>query len=182
MIDVQLSSEDNLDLLFVIRSPEGYPVFFDDDSGAGFLPEVIDLLIEHDGDHMLVIQPLGTNQRGSFTVTLTARVPEVASMDELLSAEFGDKYRRRAYEFEVESLGTYRITATPDTGNVSNLVISAIQDGSVINSSSGIPTDESLTFDIEIHPGTLRIVVADYSLIQRQVSVIIEPVADIDEG
>jgi hypothetical protein len=63
-----------------------------------------------------------------------------------------------------------------------SLVVSVIQNGQTIALASSLPSEETLTLETPVEAGLFRVVVADYSLIRREVNVMIENVADSGEG
>ena len=182
IVDIQIKGDDELDLMLNLRSPEGYPAGMDDDSGAGYLPELLNLTLEQDGEYTLAVQPLTTDIHGEFTLTLTAREPETTAFGKTFTADFSYKNQRRVYSLEAENAETVRITATPDTGDTVSLIVSVIQNGQTITTFSGLPSEETLILETPVEAGLFRVVVADYSLIRREVNVMIENVADSGEG
>ena len=80
VLDLRLNSGGSVDTLLTIIDADGHPIASDDDSGAGFDPEINQLTLLEDGMYSVLVQPYIPGDDG--TVTLALQNPGTASLDD----------------------------------------------------------------------------------------------------
>lgn len=69
-ISVQVNSNGLVDTFVTITGPDGYELYYDDDSGAGFDPEIESLVLPSDGTYSVLVQPYIPGDNGDFTLLI----------------------------------------------------------------------------------------------------------------
>ena len=63
-------SDGRVDTFVTITGPDGYEIYYDDDSGAGFDPEIESLVLPDDGVYSVLVQPYILGDNGDFTLII----------------------------------------------------------------------------------------------------------------
>lgn len=160
LINVRVNSNDSIDTRIDILDPSGYSIYSDDDSGAGFDPEVNRLVISQTGVYTIVLRPFADSGEG--TVTMVVSRAEVPSLDDgPQTLELGEKQQRGVVTFEAEAGQEYTIVFSDLNGAQPYITIT--QEGYTITTvSSGAVNGLSVTI-VAPNDGAVQIQIEDYS-------------------
>jgi hypothetical protein len=164
IIHARLNSEGTLDTIFSLRSPLGYIAQWDDDSGDLLDPEFRNILLDFDGVYTLVVQPVGEDVRGTFTLTLDAQEPEPVECGAPHELRFGSKNQQTAFRFDAENGASYRVTLSYLDGvDVSSASMRIWVNGNEVASAYGdVAASDVGTEFTAITDGEARVLVSDY--------------------
>ncbi|PJF29042.1 MAG: hypothetical protein CUN52_10400 [Phototrophicales bacterium] len=98
-IDVLVTSNGAVDTRITLTSPSGTVIASDDDSGVGFDPELLGIVLTEDGTYSLLVQPYIIGDSGDFTVSVSTSYIMKLN-DESLTVRLSDKTFRAVGIFE----------------------------------------------------------------------------------
>jgi hypothetical protein len=165
VINARLNSGGAMDTLFNLRSPEGYIVQWDDDSGDLLDPEFRNVTLDHDGMYTLVIQPAVVGTNGNFTLIFDAEEPESIACAAPQAVVFSAKRQQAVFRFDVEADATYQLTFSLSDGvDLSSANMRILENGSEVSTLYG--DAEASEFGTEFTAaadGEGRVIVSDYA-------------------
>jgi hypothetical protein len=171
LINVRVNSNDTIDTRIDILDPSGYSIYSDDDSGAGFDPEVNRLVISQTGVYTIVLRPFADSGEGSVTMVVS-RAPVPSLNDGPQTIELGEKQQRGVVTFEAEAGEEYTIVFSGLNGAQPYITIT--QEGFTITTlSSGSVNGLSVTI-VAPSDGAVQIQIEDYSYANIAVTISLE--------
>jgi hypothetical protein len=165
VINARLNSGGAMDTLFNLRSPEGYIVQWDDDSGDLLDPEFRNVTLDHDGMYTLVVQPAVVDTYGNFSLIFEAEEPESIACAAPQAVVFSAKRQQAVFRFDVEADATYQLTFSLSDGvDLSSANMRILENGSEVSTLYG--DAEASEFGTEFTAaadGEGRVIVSDYA-------------------
>jgi hypothetical protein len=165
VINARLNSGGAMDTLFNLRSPEGYIVQWDDDSGDLLDPEFRNVTLDHNGMYTLVVQPAIVGTNGNFTLIFEAEEPESIACAAPQAVVFSAKRQQAVFRFDVEADATYQLTFSLSDGvDLSSANMRILENGSEVSTLYG--DAEASEFGTEFTAaadGEGRVIVSDYA-------------------
>ena len=163
-LDVDVVGHDGLDTSLTLNDPGGYVIYTDDDSGNDLNPEIHDRVLEAEGTHTLLVQPVDSNAVGSYSLTVNLHKPQLLECGQTENVSYTSKQQNQSFVFEVPARGSFALTFSEETGSVSNLSIRAFREGEFLS----VQTDSSQASQLIITPavsrgGTFTVLVGNYS-------------------
>jgi hypothetical protein len=160
LINISVDSDNTIDTRIDILDPTSYNIYSDDDSGAGFDPEVNRLVVSSTGTYTVVLRPFADS--GDGTVTMTVSRAPVPNLDEgPQTVELGDKQQNAVLTFEAEAGEEYTIIFE-DMGNAQPY-ITISQDGFTLTTVSTGPVTGLSVSVVATSDGPVQIQIQDYS-------------------
>jgi hypothetical protein len=160
LINISVDSDNTIDTRLDILDPSGYSIYTDDDSGAGFDPEVNRLVVSSTGTYTVVIRPFADSGEGTVTMTVTrAPVPNLDEGPQVV--ELGDKQQNAVLTFEAEAGEEYTIVFE-DMGSAQPY-ITISQDGYTLTTISTGPVSGLSVTVVATSDGPVQIQIQDYS-------------------
>ncbi len=160
LINISVDSNNSIDTRIDVLDPSSYNIYSDDDSGAGFDPEVNRLVISTTGTYTVVLRPFADSGEGAVTMTVSrAEVPSLDDGPQVL--ELGEKQQRGVVTFEAEAGEEYTISFSDMGGAQPYITIS--QDGFTITTISSGPVNGLSVTITATSDGPVQIQVEDYS-------------------
>ncbi len=169
VIDVTVTSSDDLDTTLTLNSPYNYQITTDDDSGAGLNPEIRAQLLNDSGRYMLLLSaPFG----GEGTVEVTLNRAELMSLDDgPQTLTFGSERNTNVLTFTGVEDASYRLTVTLTDGSTSSPSITLTQNGaSIASMNSYTVTGASLEFTVP-DDGEVVVQINEYSYTDLELEV-----------
>ncbi|MBZ0275192.1 MAG: PPC domain-containing protein, partial [Anaerolineae bacterium] len=161
---VSLNVTSNLDTTLTVNDPNNYQAAFDDDGGAGYNPEINQLILSATGTYTVIVGSYGGSVVGDFTLTINGAQPR--SLDESAQqVELSDKRQQESLVFTGTAGQTVTVvaqiisssdSATPTLDiqqNGSSLAYQTLEAGSTV-----MRTDVTVPAD-----GLVTVIVSDYS-------------------
>jgi hypothetical protein len=161
VIDITVTSSDNLDTTLSLNSPYNYQEARDDDSGEGLNPAIRGHLLDSNGRYLLLLAaPFG----GSGSVEVTLERAELLSLDDgPQTVTFNSERSTAVVTFTGVEGASYRLTLRLIDGTTSSPSITLTQDGSSIGSLSAYSvTGASLEFTVP-DDGAVLVEINEYS-------------------
>ena len=136
VLNIVVNSDSTLDTRLRVRGVgDSYDLITDDDSGAGFDPEISRLIIPHDNQYIIAVEPYAPGMTG--TVRLTIEASPLASLEDgTQTVSLGSKRSRDVVTFEGRTGEQTRITVVVTNGRPDYLTIRITQKGEEITSIS----------------------------------------------
>ncbi len=127
-----------IDTVMMLLGPDGYPVAWDDDSGANFNPEIAWLPLWQDGEYRVVVFPYIQGASGSLQLYYNLfEAIELTPNTGPVTVLLVDKIMAIPYYFEGEAGQHMRLTLSGESPNIySQPVIQVTQHGTVVMTSS----------------------------------------------
>ncbi len=98
-LDISVISGGAVDTRMTLTAPSGTVIASDDDSGVGFDPELMGIILTEDGTYSLLVQPYITGDSGDFTVAVNTSSAMMLD-EEALTIRLSDKTFRGVGIFE----------------------------------------------------------------------------------
>lgn len=162
VLNVNVTTEDHLDTTLSLNGPDNYQLTYDDDSGAGYNPEINQLNLNQSGTYTLVVRPYTPGDIGTLTVTLSRGA--ITSLDEgPQEVRLSDKQYQGNLTFEGAAGETVRMTIKVKSGSNPAPSVTVIQNGTTIaNVNGGTVGELTFTFTVPAN-GTVNVQLSDYN-------------------
>jgi hypothetical protein len=147
-LNVTVNSAGAVDTRMSLTAPSGTVIGWDDDSGVGFDPELMNVILTEEGTYSLLVQPYVTGDSGEFTVLINAS-NAVALDEEALVIRLSDKNFRGVGIFEGTAGETVQVSVRVIAGAENQPYITITQGDEVLAVQS-IGTVKRLILEIEI--------------------------------
>jgi 5-hydroxyisourate hydrolase-like protein (transthyretin family) len=164
IIDIDVQSADAVDTTLALTGPEGFEIAFDDDSGAGFNPEINRYIVQEPGTYLMALRTFTEGDTGNVQVTVERQEARSISSGAQL-VRLNGKQSQDILRLEAEAGQSVRMTVSVVSGNAEDMLITASQDVETLMtySSKGIPEEITLGFIVP-QAGTVGILVEDQGL------------------
>ncbi|MCL4252239.1 MAG: pre-peptidase C-terminal domain-containing protein [Anaerolineae bacterium] len=161
-LDVTVISEGAVDTRITLTAPSGTVIASDDDSGVGFDPELMGIVLTEDGTYSLLVQPYITGDSGDFTVAVNTS--SVMMLDEeALTIRLSDKTFRGVGIFEGVAGETVLLSVRVITGAEYEPYITVTQ-GEEVLAVQSIGSVKRLIIELEIPAdGPVQVSVEDFN-------------------
>lgn len=147
-VDITVTSNGTVDTRMTLTAPSGDVIASDDDSGVGFDPELMDIILSEDGTYSLLVQPFIRGDTGEFTVSInTSRV--MMLNEQPLTIRLSTKASQGVGIFEGKAGETVLLGVRVITGAESEPFITVTQGGEVLATQS-IGTVRRLLIELQI--------------------------------
>jgi serine protease Do len=178
-ISISVSTEGTVDTRISVTDPNGLEIASDDDSGAGFDPEIPSLILTDDGTYSILIRPYIRGDNGEISFTLNdGALPSLDDGAQIV--RLSDKLFRQTVVFEGEAGQSYLLTARVLTETNSEPRITVTQDGQQLAGNSiGFVTRLSIEFEVP-EDGTVEVTVEDFNYSSSIIEFSVEP-APVEE-
>ena len=142
VLDIVVNSDEGLDTRLRVRGVgDSYDLVSDDDSGAGFDPEINHLLIPNDSLYIIAVEPYAPGMTG--TVQLSLNASPLVSLDEgTQTISLGSKRTQDLLTFAGRAGEQVRITVRVTNGRPDYMSIHVTQSGQEITSISSSSVNE----------------------------------------
>ncbi len=161
-LDVTVASEGAVDTRITITAPSGTVIASDDDSGVGFDPELMGIILTEDGTYSLLVQPYITGDSGDFTVSVNSS-NAMALDEESLIIRLSDKTFRGVGIFEGVAGETVLLSVRVIAGAENEPYITVSQ-GEEILAVQSIGSVKRLLLEVEVPAdGPVQVSVEDYN-------------------
>lgn len=136
VLNIVVNSDGKLDTRLRVRGVgDNYDLITDDDSGAGFDPEISRLIISYDNQYIIAVEPFASGMTGTVRLTLDAS-PLASLEDGTQTVSLGSKRSQDVVTFEGRTGEQVRIKVVVINGRPDYLTIRATQNGQEIASIS----------------------------------------------
>lgn len=161
-VDVVVSSAGAVDTRITLTAPSGNAIAFDDDSGVGFDPELMGVVLTEDGTYSLLVQPYIKGDSGEFTVAVNAS-SSMALDEESLIVRLSDKTLRGVGIFEGVAGETVMLSVRVIAGAENEPYITVTQ-GEEVLAVQSIGSVKRLILELEIPAdGPVQVSVEDFN-------------------
>jgi len=147
-LDVAVNSNGAVDTRISLTAPSGTVIGWDDDSGVGFDPELMNIILTEDGTYSLLVQPYITGDSGEFTLLLNTS-NAMALDEEALIIRLSDKNFRGVGIFEGTAGEIVQVSVRVIAGAENQPYITITQ-GEEVLAVQSIGTVKRLILEIEI--------------------------------
>ncbi|HRF94988.1 MAG TPA: hypothetical protein PLZ51_07335, partial [Aggregatilineales bacterium] len=147
-LDVTVNSEGAVDTRVTLTSPSGTVIASDDDSGAGFDPELLGIILTEEGTYSLLVQPYVKGDSGDFTVSVSAN-NSMALDESALTIRLSDKTFRVVGIFEGTAGETVMLSIRVIAGAENQPYVTVTQ-GEEVLAVQSIGTVKRLILELEI--------------------------------
>lgn len=108
-LNMSVTSDGAVDTTLRLIGPDGYDYYYDDDSGAGFDPEILNYAVTQSGSYVLVVSPYIAGDNGDISVLIDdLGTPSIN--DEVQIIRLSDKQRIAGAVFDAEAGETIRLS------------------------------------------------------------------------
>lgn len=134
VLNIVVNSDGKLDTRLRVRGAgDSYDLAADDDSGAGFDPEISRLIVPYDNQYIIAVEPYAPGMTG--TVRLNIEASQLASLDDgTQTLSLGSKRPQEVVTFEGRTGEQVWITVVVTNGRPDYLTIRITQSGQEITS------------------------------------------------
>lgn len=161
-LDVTVISEGAVDTRITLTAPSGTVIASDDDSGVGFDPELMGIVLTEDGTYSLLVQPYITGDSGDFTVAVNTSSAMMLD-EEALTIRLSDKTFRGVGIFEGVAGETVLLSVRVITGAEYEPYITVTQ-GEEVLAVQSIGSVKRLIIELEIPAdGPVQVSVEDFN-------------------
>jgi hypothetical protein len=147
-LDVTVNSEGAVDTRVTLTSPSGTVIASDDDSGAGFDPELLGIILTEEGTYSLLVQPYVKGDSGDFVVSVSAN-NSMALDESALTIRLSDKTFRGVGIFEGTAGETVMLSIRVIAGAENQPYVTVTQ-GEEVLAVQSIGTVKRLIVELEI--------------------------------
>ncbi|MEQ8673607.1 MAG: pre-peptidase C-terminal domain-containing protein [Aggregatilineales bacterium] len=174
-LNMSVVSEGSVDTTLRLIGPDGYDYFYDDDSGAGFDPEILNYQVTQAGDYILVVSPYIPGDNGDITVIIDdLGTPSIN--DDVQLIRLSDKQRFAGAVFEAEAGETIRLSVRSVLSSGGEPRVTVQQGGEILASNSvGQVSRLLLEFTVE-ESGDVTVTVEDVNYVNAIIELSIERV------
>lgn len=174
-ISIDVDSGDEIDTTLVLRSPYGYQLTSDDDSGGRLDPAITGYLLSEDGVYTILVSPFSSVDSGELTITLSQN--ELKSVDdESQTLRFSEKQQRDSVTFEAEAGEKVRLTFVVEGGDTTSPSITLNQGSESLGYFSFSNVAEASFVTVIPNDGPVIVTTEDYGYNTIQVTVSLERV------
>lgn len=177
VISVRVNSGGTIDTSLGVSGPDNMQLFYDDDSGPDFDPEIIRLILPQDGTYTLLLQPFTASATGEVELSLTRA--EARSLDDgPQEIHLNEKLTQDVLSFTGNAGETVRVNVAVTAGgnNAPNFVVT--QAGNTIATATASSTG-ALSFEFTVpDDGLVTIHVTDYNFSAASLRVSLERVTE----
>ena len=162
IVNVAVNSDSFVDTQITLNAPSSGFLMGDDDSGAGYDPELLNVILPEDGTYALMVQPYITGDNGEFTVTvINGGLLNITEEPQIV--RISDKQYNGVVVFDGTAGETVLISARVLVGDVySDLYMTISQDGTTLANTS-IGDVDRLIVEVTIpEDGTVQVSIEDY--------------------
>lgn len=161
-VDVLVTSNGTVDSRITLTSPSGTVIASDDDSGVGFDPELMGIVLTEDGTYSLLVQPYIMGDTGNFTVSINTSYSMMLN-EEALTFRLSDKAFRAVGIFEGVAGETVLLNVRIIAGAERQPYITVTQ-GETVLAVQSIGTVKRLLIELEIPAdGPVQVSVEDFN-------------------
>ncbi len=161
-VDVVVNSAGAVDTRVTLTAPSGNAIAFDDDSGVGFDPELLGVVLTEDGTYSLLVQPYIKGDSGEFSVAINTS-SSMALDEESLIVRLSDKTLRGVGIFEGVAGETVLLSVRVLAGAENEPYITVTQ-GEEVLAVQSIGTVKRLILELEIPAdGPVQVSVEDFN-------------------
>jgi hypothetical protein len=136
VLNIVVNSDGTLDTRLRVRgASDTYDLIADDDSGAGFDPEISRLIIPYDNQYIITVEPYAPGMTGTVRLNIDASL--LASLEDgTQTLSLGSKRSQDVVTFEGRAGEQVRITVVVTNGRPDYMTIHITQNGQEITSIS----------------------------------------------
>ena len=161
-LDITVISGGTVDTRMTLTAPSGTVIASDDDSGVGFDPELMGIILTEDGTYSLLVQPYITGDSGDFTVTVNTSSAMMLD-EEALTIRLSDKTFRGVGIFEGVAGETVLLSVRVIAGAQYEPYITVTQ-GEAVLAVQSIGSVKRLIIELEIPAdGPVQVSVEDFN-------------------
>lgn len=172
-INIDVDSGDEIDTTLVLRSPYGYQLTSDDDSGGRLDPAISGYLLGEDGTFTILVSPFSSADSGELTVTLSEN--ELKSVDdESQTLRFSEKQQRDSVTFDAEAGEKVRLTFVVEGDATISPTITLNQGSQSLGYFNFSNVAEASFVTVIPNDGPVIVTTEDYSYTTVQVTVSLE--------
>ncbi|MFW5692198.1 MAG: PPC domain-containing protein [Chloroflexota bacterium] len=175
IINVLIQSEGPTDTRLTVTGPAGMVIGTDDDSGEGYDPELLGLVLYEDGTYAVLVEPYIPGDGGAFSVLVeNAGVLALDATPQIVRVS--DKQASSGLTFEGSAGETVRISARVLVNTQAQPLITVIQDGETL-ASNPIGDVERLILEFTVPAdGRVQVIVEDLNFIGAVLEIALERV------
>lgn len=161
-LDITVISGGTVDTRMTLTAPSGTVIASDDDSGIGFDPELMGIILTEDGTYSLLVQPYITGDSGEFTVNVNTSSAMMLD-EEALTIRLSDKTFRGVGIFEGVAGETVLLSVRVIAGAQYEPYITVTQ-GETVLAVQSIGSVKRLIIELEIPAdGPVQVSVEDFN-------------------
>lgn len=162
IINVTVDSNSTVDTYLTLNAPESGFIASDDDSGAGYDPELLSVILPEDGSYALMVEPYIAGDNGEFTVNVVnGGLLSITESPQII--RISDKQYKGVVVFEGTAGETVLISARVLIGDIYSELYMTVQQGNTVLANTVIGDVDRLIVEVTIpEDGTVQVSMEDY--------------------
>lgn len=162
IISISVDSNDSVDTVVTLFSPDGDEVVSDDDGGVGFDPEIERVVLAETGTYSLEIRTFTAGDTGEAQVTINRNSAQVLDESNIRTVVLNSKVTTEIFRIDGNAGDVVSLVLELESGEIGAFVVTATQDGVVLMNyqTFGLPESISLGFVIP-EDGNITISIED---------------------